>query len=122
MRRPTSGCPSRGESSARVVHAEELGNGVAQDPAVWRCANIPDFGGDQKLAEKFWIMFRQGLVHEGRIKAFGQFSLDFPKLLTRPVDIFRISCVHPKKISERLGHSSIQLTIDMYGHLCELPK
>jgi len=25
--------------------------------------------------------------------------------------------VHPKKISERLGHSSIKLTIDTYGHL-----
>jgi integrase len=27
--------------------------------------------------------------------------------------------VHPKKISERLGHSSIQLTMDTYGHLFE---
>jgi integrase len=25
--------------------------------------------------------------------------------------------VHPKKISERLGHSSIKLTMDTYGHL-----
>ena len=24
--------------------------------------------------------------------------------------------VHPKKISERLGHSSIKLTMDTYGH------
>lgn len=50
-------------------------------PAVWLCENIPDFGDDRKLAERFWIWFRHGLVHEGRIKAFGQFSLDFPKLL-----------------------------------------
>ncbi len=27
--------------------------------------------------------------------------------------------VQPKKISERLGHSSIKLTIDTYGHLFE---
>jgi integrase len=27
--------------------------------------------------------------------------------------------VHPKKISERLGHSSIKLTMDTYGHLFE---
>jgi integrase len=27
--------------------------------------------------------------------------------------------VHPKKISERLGHSSIKLTMDLYGHLFE---
>jgi hypothetical protein len=27
--------------------------------------------------------------------------------------------VHPKKISERLGHSSLKLTMDTYGHLFE---
>lgn len=27
--------------------------------------------------------------------------------------------VHPKRISERLGHSSIKLTMDTYGHLFE---
>jgi integrase len=27
--------------------------------------------------------------------------------------------VHPKNISERLGHSSIKLTMDTYGHLFE---
>ena len=25
--------------------------------------------------------------------------------------------VHPKKIAERLGHASIKLTMDLYGHL-----
>jgi hypothetical protein len=27
--------------------------------------------------------------------------------------------VHPKKIAERLGHASIKLTMDTYGHLFE---
>jgi len=27
--------------------------------------------------------------------------------------------VHPKKMAERLGHSSIKLTMDTYGHLFE---
>ena len=27
--------------------------------------------------------------------------------------------MHPKKIAERLGHSSIKLTMDTYGHLFE---
>lgn len=26
-------------------------------------------------------------------------------------------CAHPKAIMERLGHSSIQVTLDRYGHL-----
>jgi hypothetical protein len=43
--------------------------------------NIRDFAGDEELAAKFWKWFRDGLVHEGRVKAFGQFSLDFPTLL-----------------------------------------
>lgn len=52
-----------------------------KDPAAWLYKHIPDFGDDRNLAEKFWIWFRHGLVHEGRIKAFGQFSLDFAKLV-----------------------------------------
>lgn len=52
-----------------------------KDPAAWLCRNISDFGDERKLAERFWIRLRHGLVHEGRIKAFRQFFLDFPKLL-----------------------------------------
>ena len=29
------------------------------------------------------------------------------------------SNVHPKVVSERLGHSSIQITLDLYSHLAE---
>jgi hypothetical protein len=50
-------------------------------PEMWLCKNIRDFGGDKDLAGKFWKWFRDGLVHEGRVKAFGQFSLEFPNLL-----------------------------------------
>ena len=52
-----------------------------EHPEMWLRKNIPEFDGDEDLAGKFWKRFRNGLVHEGRIKAFGQFSLDFPNLL-----------------------------------------
>ena len=50
-------------------------------PEIWLCKNIREFGGDKGLARKFWRWFRNGLVHEGRVKAFGQFSLELPDLL-----------------------------------------
>jgi integrase len=48
----------------------------------------------------------------------------FPKLRVYDLRHSRASLlinegVHPKKISERLGHSSIKLTMDTYGHLFE---
>lgn len=51
-------------------------------PEMWLCKNIRDFDADEELAGKFWRWFRHGLIHEGRIKAFGQFSLNLPNLLT----------------------------------------
>lgn len=50
-------------------------------PEIWLCKNIGEFRGDKKLANRFWKCFRDGLVHEGRVRAFGQFSLEFPHLL-----------------------------------------
>ena len=52
-----------------------------EHPEAWLRKNVPDFAGDEALAGKFWKWFRDGLVHEGRVKAFGQFSLNFPTLL-----------------------------------------
>jgi len=50
-------------------------------PEAWLRKNIPDFADDEALAGRFWKSLREGLVHEARVKAFGQFSLDFPTLL-----------------------------------------
>lgn len=55
----------------------------------WLVSEIPDFGlpipkyKDQKLADLFYKQFRNGLVHEGRIKDGGQFSYIFGEMLTR---------------------------------------
>jgi hypothetical protein len=49
----------------------------------WLCKNIPDFNekdsnsSNRSLAKRFYEEFRNGLIHEGRIKKCGQFSYDF---------------------------------------------
>lgn len=52
----------------------------------WIQKYLPEFRDDKKLVERFWNYFRNGLAHEGRVKAFGQgsgqFSLEFQQLLT----------------------------------------
>lgn len=52
---------------------------------VWIQKNLPEFGQDGKLPERFWNYFRNGLAHEGRVKSFGQgsgqFSLELQQLV-----------------------------------------
>lgn len=49
----------------------------------WLCKNIPHFNkkdpnnSNKTLAKRFYDEFRNGLVHEGRIKDCGQFSYEF---------------------------------------------
>jgi hypothetical protein len=54
---------------------------AGDEPQVWLAKNIEAFS-DETLANQFWIRFRHGLMHEGRVKAFGEFSLDLPALAT----------------------------------------
>lgn len=53
-----------------------------KDPVLWLQNNIADFGAEERLAARFWGCFRHGLAHEGRVKSFGQFSLELQKMLT----------------------------------------
>ena len=52
---------------------------------IWLQDNIPDFNTTESrrtaLAERFYDDFRNGLVHEGRIKNLGQFSFDYNGLI-----------------------------------------
>ena len=49
----------------------------------WICKNIPHFSkknlnnSNKTLAKRFYEEFRNGLIHEGRIKDCGQFSYEF---------------------------------------------
>jgi len=52
---------------------------VGQRIKKWLTENMRDF--DETSAQRFYEEFRNGLVHEGRIKKCGQFSYNFDELL-----------------------------------------
>ena len=54
-----------------------------QDPKDWLESHLQGFAVDKSLANPFWQNFRHGLAHEGRIKSFGQFSLESPEMLEK---------------------------------------
>ena len=72
-------CVAAIDSLARYAY----GGGVRIRIVRWLCNNIAEFrntdpsNSDQTLAFRFYEEFRNGLVHEGRIKNGGQFSGDF---------------------------------------------
>lgn len=41
----------------------------------------PDFSGNRTLADRFYDEFRDGLIHEGRIKNGGQFSYEYQVII-----------------------------------------
>ena len=48
---------------------------------LWLSVNIDEFK-DSDLATRFYKEFRCGLVHEGRIKNAGEFSYEYPKMVS----------------------------------------
>lgn len=78
---------------------------VGQRFASWLEDNIAEFKGKdplkpRTLGSRFYEDFRNGLVHEGRIKNLGQFSKDFPELL-HLIDGGMI--VNPTQLIQRTG-------------------
>ena len=69
---------------ARIQTGEET---VGQRIEKWLVDNLPVFAEpdpenqSRKLARRFYEEFRNGLVHEGRIKNGGQFSYDYTDLI-----------------------------------------
>jgi hypothetical protein len=57
-------------------------NGGREEPEEWLETNVEGFS-DQSLAKDFWEKFRHGLTHEGRVKAFGEFSFEIPDIAAR---------------------------------------
>jgi hypothetical protein len=56
---------------------------VTSEPEAWLVANVPGFE-DPSLTKQFWEKFRHGLAHKGRVKEFGQFSIDYPYVISEP--------------------------------------
>ncbi len=67
----------------------------------WLKDNIKEFD-TQDFAHRFYDEFRNGLVHEGRIKNGGQFSYEL-KELVRVIDSIMI--VNPEKLLEKIEKS-----------------
>ena len=68
----------------------------------WLRANIGEFRGKPELAERFYEDFRNGLVHEGRIKNAGQFSYHYSDLI---VSLDDVMTVNPSVLLERIENS-----------------
>ena len=82
----------------------------------WLERNIVDFASDPKLADRFWIYFRDGLAHEGRVKSVGQssgqFSLERPDMLTT---IGGVLVVNPLKLLEAVEAAFQRYCKEMNG-------
>ena len=79
---------------ARIVVKSDR---VGERFRAWLKDNIPEF--DDNLANKFYEDFRNGLVHEGRIKDCGQFSYEIGELISLEDDVM---IVDPKLLMERV--------------------
>jgi len=67
----------------------------------WLTENISEYF-DETLAQRFYKEFRNGLIHEGRIKNCGQFSYDFDELVHQENGIM---IVNPNLLLEKIVDS-----------------
>ncbi|MFC0214418.1 hypothetical protein ACFFK0_18470 [Paenibacillus chartarius] len=91
----------------------------------WLISEIPDFGlpglknKEQKVADLFYRQFRNGLVHEGRIKDGGQFSYLFGDLITLE-DSFMV--INPRQLVEKIEIAFDKYIFDVLSKPEELQK
>lgn len=78
-----------------------IGGNTGERIKKWLEANIIEFG-DSELARRFYEDFRNGLVHEGRIKNAGQFSYEYDDLITH---LNGVMVVNPRVLLERIESS-----------------
>lgn len=87
-------CVATIDSLARISYPEKVGCRIKK----WLKNNIPEFR-EEDFANRFYEDFRNGLVHEGRIKNPGEFSYEPSKIITREDRIIRIN---PRILLRRL--------------------
>jgi len=66
----------------------------------WLIDEIDEFKSNSNMAKCFYRDFRNGLVHEGRIKNGGQFSYDFKEELINVVD--NVLIINPEILLKRI--------------------
>lgn len=66
---------------------------------IWLIDNIREFKNNPKYAVYFYNWYRNGLVHEGRIKEAGQFSYEYDGLISTENGIIKIN---PDKLLEKI--------------------
>jgi len=90
-------CATAIDFLARIaINSEKVGERIEK----WLTENIQEF--DETLAHRFYKEFRNGLVHEGRIKNCGQFSYDFEEMIHLENGIM---IVNPKLLLEKISDS-----------------
>jgi hypothetical protein len=75
-----------------IVYGEE-------SPSDWLKSHVPAFIKNNEIAERFWIRFRHGLMHEGYIKSQGQFSLELPEVV---ITDGTVMIVNPRVLLEQI--------------------
>lgn len=85
----------------------------------WRLSNmaspfvVSEAGGTQVGAQAFTQRFRK------QVRAWGFPVIRLHDLRHTHASLLLKEGVHPKVVQERLGHSSIQVTLDIYSHVVE---
>lgn len=71
----------------------------------WCRENLPNFG-KKRIQDKFYEDFRNGLVHEGRIKNGGEFNLEPRRTIT---DNPPILSINPMYLAEEVSAALVRL-------------
>lgn len=91
----------------------------------WLVSDIPDFGlpipknKKQKIGDLFYKQFRNGLVHEGRIKDGGQFSYIFGDLITIEEDFL---VINPLQLADKIEIAFDKYIFDVLSNSEKLQK
>lgn len=87
----------------------------------WLCKNIPQFADEdprtpsQTLARSFYCDFRNGLVHEGRVKNLGQFPLENDQLIKMEG---RVMVVNPRQLLDLMESAFCKYCSELKSDRC----
>ena len=94
--------------------------------------NARPAGTDEEIAEKLLFPSKDGGPRHGEYLSFGAFKgalkrgglpmIRFHDLRHTYASLLIAAKIHPKEIQTQMGHSSITITLDVYGHLMPDPN